>query len=304
VVGLSDGLDLADCLATVEPSARAEWLANLLADSEASSEEASMERVSPSDNRATAQPPEGEPEEPDPEAAWLKCASLATERNILDRLVADLAGCGLVGEDKAAMLVYLAVVSRLLDRPVSAAVKGPSSGGKSYMVETVLRFFPEGAFHALTGGSERALVYSEEPLKHRTLVVYEAAGISGDLPSYFLRSLISEGCLRYETVESTKDGLKPKLIEREGPTGLIVTTTAVRLHPENETRLLSIPVNDTRDQTARVLLSLADEDDQEAPDLTPWLALQDWLQAGQCVVTIPYSRRLANEIPPGCGPVA
>jgi hypothetical protein len=65
------------------------------------------------------------------------------------------------------------------------------------------------------------------------------SGLSGDFASYLVRSLLSEGRVRYETVEKTKDGLKPRLIEREGPTGLLVTTTAVKLHPENETRLLS-----------------------------------------------------------------
>ena len=40
-----------------------------------------------------------------------------------------------------------------------------------------------------------------------------------------------------------------RLIEREGPTGLLVTTTAISLHAENETRLISIPVDDTPEQT-------------------------------------------------------
>ncbi len=52
----------------------------------------------------------------------------------------------------------------------------------------------------------------------------------------------------------------PRLIEREGPTGLIVTTTQVGLHPENETRLLSVPANDTPEQTAAILRMLACED--------------------------------------------
>ena len=34
-------------------------------------------------------------------------------------------------------------VSRLLDKIVSVAVKGPSSGGKSYLVKEVMSFFPE-----------------------------------------------------------------------------------------------------------------------------------------------------------------
>ena len=45
--------------------------------------------------------------------------------------------------------------------------------------------------------------------------------------SYFVRSLPSEGRLRYETVVKTKDGLKPRLIEREGRPVYWVTTTAI-----------------------------------------------------------------------------
>lgn len=233
------------------------------------------------DNRATAQPPE-----------------LADETAILDALACDLAACGLVGEDRAAKLVYLAAVSRLLPRPVSVVLKGPSSGGKSYTVETVLGFFPDHAYHALTGGSDRSLAYSKEPLRHRMLVIYEAAGVTGDLPSYFLRSLLSEGRLRYETVESTAEGIKSKLIEREGPTGVILTTTAVNLHPENETRMLSIPVTDTQEQTRQVLRALTAEDDVDGPDLFRWWQLQEWLESGEREVTIPYRGQLAELVPP------
>ena len=103
--------------------------------------------------------------------------------------------------------------------------------------------------------SERALAYSDEPLKHRILVIYEAAGMDSEFGSYLIRSLLSEGRLRYETVEKTKEGLVSKVIEREGPTGLITTTTALRLHPENETRMLSLTVTDTPEQTQGCLRS-------------------------------------------------
>src|SRR3954453_22801304 len=173
---------------------------------------------------------------------------------------------GVVGERRGAKLIYLATTSRLLDRPVSVAVKGPSSGGKSYVTEAVLKLFPPSAFYALTAMSDRALAYSNEPLKHRHLVIYEAAGMASEFATYLIRSLLSEGHLRYETVAKTKNGLDPKIIDREGPTGLIVTTTALRLHPENETRMLSITVTDTTEQTASVFQALA-EDVQHDIDL-------------------------------------
>ncbi len=91
-----------------------------------------------------------------------------------------------------------------------------SAGGKSYLVEQVLGLFPPSACYALSAISQRVLAYDKEPLEHRMLVLYEAAGLSGDIASYLIRSLLSEGHVRYVTVEKTKAGICPKLIEREG----------------------------------------------------------------------------------------
>jgi hypothetical protein len=146
--------------------------------------------------------------------------------------------------------------------------------------------------------SDRTLAYSEEPIKHRILVIYEAAGMSGEFATYLMRSLLSEGCVRYETVQKTWEGIKARLIEREGPTGLIVTTTAVKLHPENETRLLSLTVTDTQEQTRAVMAALAEEADEAAPDLATWHALQVWLESAEHRVWLPYAKKLADLIPP------
>jgi hypothetical protein len=229
-------------------------------------------------------------------AAWASCATLAQSPRILSRAVRVARELGVVGERRPVQLLVLAFTSRLLDRPVSVAVKGLSSSGKSFLVEQVSRLFPSSAAYTLSAMSERALAYSEEPLAHRMLVLYEAAGLRGDFASYLVRSLLSEGRLRYETVEKTKVGLRPRLIEREGPTGLIVTTTAVWLHPENETRLLSIPVTDTQEQTRAVLAALAAE--SGAPvNLTIWHSMHEWLALGEQRVTIPYAKELVRRIP-------
>lgn len=226
---------------------------------------------------------------------WEKCKYLAREASILDRFIA--AFNGVIGEDRNAQLLYLILTTRFLERLVSAKITGPSAAGKSFLTDSVLRFFPSSAYYALSGMSERCLAYSEEPLAHRVLVLYEAAGLGGDFASYLVRSLLSEGKIRYETVEKTKDGLTPRLIEREGPTGLLVTTTAIKLHPENETRLFSIPITDSTAQTKSILSVLA-EFDETQPDLSEWHALQDWLETAEHRVSIPFARTLAEAVPP------
>jgi hypothetical protein len=229
--------------------------------------------------------------------SWAKCSVIAESPSILDIFGAALLRCGVAGEERTAKILFLALVTRYLQRPVSIALKGPSSGGKSFLAESVLKFFPPSAYYALTSMSERSLAYSEEPLRNRFLVIYEVAGLASDLASYMLRSLLSEGCIKHETVEKTRDGFKPKLIQREGPTGVIVTTTSVRLHPENETRLISITVSDTREQTRAVLKVLAQGVEDEI-DFTQWQALHEWLDHTEHRVVIPYAEQLAEMIPP------
>ncbi|NJD58950.1 MAG: hypothetical protein C3F13_09995 [Anaerolineales bacterium] len=204
---------------------------------------------------------------------------------------------GLVGEERNAKLLYLALTSRVLQRLVSIVLKGTSSAGKSFTVECVLRFFPNSAYYALSSMSEKAMAYSKEPLSHRYLVLFETAGMNSDFGSYLLRSLLSEGKIRYETVEKSAEGLQPRLIEREGPTGLILTTTWAHIHPENETRMLSLVAKDDRTQTASIMLKLAEQMNGKGPrilDLEPWIAFQKWIElAGNHSVEIPYGPQLA-----------
>ena len=224
---------------------------------------------------------------------------LIAEPEILDRFVAEVRRAGLVGEDRNAKIIYLALTTRLFDRPVSIAVKGPSSGGKSFTVETVLKFFPPAAYFERTAMSDRALAYSDEDFRHKHLVIYEAAGMTSDIASYLIRSLLSEGRIRYELVEKTKEGIKPRLIEKSGPTGLIVTTTATKLHPENETRLLSLAIKDTMEQTKAILHALARGNRTEAAgQFGPWHAFQKWLEVAERRVVVPFADSLADLVPP------
>ena len=229
--------------------------------------------------------------------AWAICRTLAEDKNILSRFGQYIEQVGVAGESRNAKLLYLMLTSRHQKKPGSGILKGPSASGKSFLVDQVLRFFPSSTYYGLSSMSEHALVYSEEPLANRFLILFEAAGISSDFANYLLRSLLSEGKIRYETVEKTSEGMRPRLIEREGPTGVIITTTAIRLHPENETRLLSINVSDTPEQTQSILLAISEEEG-ETVDLTQWQALQEWIELSEHRAVIPYGKALAERIPP------
>jgi hypothetical protein len=161
---------------------------------------------------------------PPDEATFDDGGDLARSPDILSSLALDLERAGLAGEKRPAQIIYLAATSRLFSQPLSVAVKGPSSGGKSYTVQSALRFLPQEACFTLTSASEKALIYTDEDLHHRMLVLYEADAIAkAGHGAYLLRTLLSEGEIRHETVEKAGKGFATKKITKSGPTGLIVT---------------------------------------------------------------------------------
>jgi len=229
--------------------------------------------------------------------ALLKCKSLSISPNLLDVMQADLHAMNVVGIEREAALLFLAIVSRVLARPISVVVKGTSSAGKSFLVEQILKFFPPEAFFVLTAMSDKALAYSEEPLVHRMLVIYEAVGMGGEMGTYLIRSLLSEGCIRYELVEKTEKGMKARQIIKEGPTGTIITTTNHHLNPENETRMFSVTLRDTMEQTKRIFQSIAQRN-ASSIDFERWHALHTWIATQDNKVKIPFADALADLVPP------
>ena len=220
---------------------------------------------------------------------------------ILDYMASELEHGGLAGEQRAVKLVYLVLTSRLLEKPICAWITGPPSAGKNEVVKRVLWLFPATAYYRMTSMSPRLLAYSTEPLVHRILVLEEAAGLADGIGAYLMRGLISEGRLRHETVTNTANGFQPLVLEREGPTGLLATTTSVGLEAELETRMLNIPVNDRPDQTRAVLVAIAAGAAGQAQvaqvNAGPWHALQLWIE-GRAQAVVPFAGKLADSIPP------
>ncbi len=211
--------------------------------------------------------------------------------NILKMFLDDIPGKGLTGEENNAKALYLALSTRFFPKPINVIIKGGSSSGKSHTVKSVLKYFPPESYTDMTGATEKALVRSEESFKNRFIVIQEAAGTeSAKFLDYIIRILISEGRIIYKTIEGD--------LIKEGPIGFITTTTNESIHPENETRYISLHSDDTRKQTKDVLLALGK--DAAFPkkkgiyNWDKWHAFQMWLCYTNKKVKIPYATALAK----------
>jgi len=231
--------------------------------------------------------------------AWEMCKDIAENNDILQEFAYEI-GHNVSGDLDNAKILFLVMVSRLFDKPCSAVVKGDSGSGKSYLVQQVLQFFPPSAYLSLTGMSPKALLYLDESLKHRMLIVAEVQHDASEFHDYALRSILSEGRLVYKTVESTSKGNQTRALECEGPTGLITTTTASSIHPENETRLISLNVSYTAESGRESMIRTAEiVNRHDEPDRSSWRALQVWLESGDRRVVVPYAKPLSRLFPAG-----
>ena len=203
--------------------------------------------------KAEAEPKKSEP--PPMSAAEREAAlGLLRDPKLLDRILADLAVCGLVGEKTNKLVGYLAAVSRLLDRPLAVIVRASTAAGKSSLMDAILATMPPESrvkYSALTG---QALYYlgGETSLRHKILAIVEEEG--AEKASYALKLLQSEGEL---SIASTgKDPQTGRMVTQEyrveGPVMIFLTTTAVDLDEELLNRCLVLTVDESREQTAAI----------------------------------------------------
>jgi hypothetical protein len=248
-----------------------------------------------------ASPGEEMPEPADPEIVK-QAKTLLADPDLLTKLGTAVRAGGYAGDLHNPTLLYLALTSRVTNRPINVLVGGPSSAGKNFLVDTVVAFFPAAAVYVVGAMSERALVYTDADFQHRHVVISEAAAIHRDgTGALIMRCLIWGNQLEYEVTEQAPDGeFGTRRITKPGPSGLI-TTSVKGIEEELNTRLLTLTVPDdeaaTRDILATTGKRAAGEGDA-APDLRVWLESQRWLaEVGTHEVVIPFAKDLSALYP-------
>lgn len=182
-------------------------------------------------------------------------AALALLRapDLVERIVADLESCGVVGEATNLLAGYLAATSRKLDTPLAVLIQSSSAAGKSSLMEAVLAMMPPEEriqYSAMTGQS---LFYlGETDLQHKILAIAEEEGVRQ--AAYALKLLQSDGQLTMASTgkDETTGTLVTKQYRVQGPVMLMLTTTAIDVDEELLNRCVVLTVNESREQTRAI----------------------------------------------------
>jgi DNA primase len=224
---------------------------------------------------------------------------LLTDRRLLSRAAVDMKKLGHVGEFAAKKLAVICGVSARFGKPIQPSTHAQSAAGKNFLWDTTLSLFPPEMVVKRSGLSAKALFRTQANLKGAVLYIQEISG--SEDAEYTIRVMQSDGRLEYEATEKMPGGgMKNVVYQTEGPTVIVQTTTKNHLHPENETRVFPIYIDESEQQTSRIVDSILKAASGCGPDEREQEHIQQrWHDAIRLLepadVAIPYAERI--EIP-------
>jgi len=178
--------------------------------------------------------------------------------DLLGQAASDMEKLGHVGEERAKKLTLICALSARAGHAIQPSIHAQSSSGKNALCDTVLSLLPPEMIIRRSGLSAKALFRTQANLKGAVLYIQEVSGVEG--ADYTIRLLQSDGRLEYEATEKTPDGsLRNMVYFTEGPTVIIQTTTRNHLHSENETRIFPIYIDESEEQTQRIVKRMLKE---------------------------------------------
>ena len=217
---------------------------------------------------------------------------------------------GVIGERRNIGTYMVVIDSSLLpmgtsgSEALAAKNSGPQGSGKSHPLFTTLKLYPKSAYYLITSGSAKSLYNLNDGLKHKALILTEAlqlqSGRQGDNElAYCIRTLISEGHLKYQYtgfIDKKKVTIKQEL---KGPTSLLTTTIHGKLEEQLEDRMITIHPNTTAEQTRDIISRTAEMasgngDRVDQKTLDAWKLFYESLEP--VPVVIPYAKDIAEFI--------
>jgi hypothetical protein len=214
-----------------------------------------------------------------------KALELLKSPELFSRHSQALKTLGVVGEERNSNILFIDGISRLLDYPLNVFAKGRSSAGKNHVCKGVLKLFPKDAVIELTSSSLRAWNYAGQDFRHRIIYVQEKNDESGTI--HPARLLISEGKLTRIVTVYENGQRKAKKFVTKGPITCISTTTRNQVEIDDETRHISIWIDESEEQTRRIIKAHA----TEHPAL-PLFDLEVWREAHRVLEARAFQSRV------------
>jgi len=162
---------------------------------------------------------------------------------------------GVAGEERNRLILILAGIGRTLPEPPSVIIKGSTSSGKSTLLKDCVQLFPPESVIERAGLSGKALAYRKESLADKILLINEYR--CGKDAQLLLRLIQSDGGIKHEATTVQGSARTTTTVERNGTPVVLTTTTQDRVFEDDETRFLSLSIDESQKQTLAILMAQA-----------------------------------------------
>lgn len=221
--------------------------------------------------------------------------TLLESAHFFSELLSALRTNGLVGEERSALVTYIVATSRLLDKPLCLFIKGPSGIGKNFLADAVFAFLPPSEVHTISSSSTRSWNYLGRRLANKLVYVKERNEAAGSI--HPARLLISEAQLIHSVTVKQRGRFVQKTLVTKGPIAAVSTTTQNRVEVDDETRHISVWLDETPKQTARIMeASLDAERRLERRALRIWHEVQRLIEK-RARISIEFPDWFKNFVP-------
>jgi DNA primase len=188
-------------------------------------------------------------------------------QNNLDQIIMEkLQQTGIIGEEKNALFLFLILLSHKMKRTLHAMVQGTSGSGKSHLISKVAdTMYDQNKIKRFTRVTDKSFYnYGEYDLQNTGIILEDYDGLSEEAEMAW-RELQSNNKLSSSVSQKNEQTGEIHTGEKYvfGPIASLVATTKFRIYEDNESRVFTIAIDESEEQTERVLEYMAKKASKE-----------------------------------------
>lgn len=160
---------------------------------------------------------------------------------------------GIVGEINTRLLLLIVASSYKCKDTLHALIQGSTGTGKTLLLRKVMDMIPEISRHVWTRVSDKSLYHAGEKYKHSSIAIEDWDGLSIDV-QYVIREMQTGKRLSCTITVKGADGKMGNAeILAEGPIATLMCTTHGAVYEDNMSRCLLVAIDESEEQTERIL---------------------------------------------------
>lgn len=172
--------------------------------------------------------------------------------NLMQWTMETLLNTGIIGEAENAMILNMAMTSRLYEDPVSVICLSQSGTGKSYLLERVAKCFPTEDIIENTQFTDNSFFYWKDGIKGKIILIEDMEGAQN--VEYPMRELITKKYITKTTVhKDAKGNMQTVQYRVDGPATFLGCTTKEKIYEDNANRCILIYLDNSKAQDKNVM---------------------------------------------------